>query len=69
METCERLSVAPTHPRRQPAPPTTAAKAQAAMKSLATRAARGTLGRRQKETADFDEPLRALAVVELAAVA
>ena len=49
--------------------PTVATKAAAAVKRTATRKARHTMGTVQKKRADFDEPLRALGVVELAAVA
>jgi hypothetical protein len=45
------------------------ARVAAAAKAKATRAARHTMGKKQKKRADFDEPLRALGVVELAAVA
>jgi hypothetical protein len=51
------------------APLTVEAKAAAAAKRKATRTARGTMGSNQKKRADFDEPLRALGVVELSAVA
>jgi hypothetical protein len=48
---------------------TAAQKADAATKAKATRAQLGTKGTKQKKRADFGEPLRALGVVELAAVA
>ncbi len=56
-------------PKKVKAPLTIAQKATAAAKREATRAARHTMGSKQKARADFDEPLRALGVVELAAVA
>jgi len=49
---------------------TAATKAAAALKAAATRKARGTLGKRQKVRADFDDPcLPAFSRVELRAVA
>ena len=53
----------------KPRTQTVASKAEAIAQAKATREARGTMGSKQKEGADFDEPLRALGVVELAAVA
>jgi hypothetical protein len=44
-------------------------KTASAQKAAATRKARNTMGSKQKKRADFDDPLRALGVVELAAVA
>jgi hypothetical protein len=56
-------------PPKKRTPLTAEQNAIAAAKRRATREARGTMGPKQKERADFDEPLRALGVVELAAVA